>query len=228
MIISSAVVFPRKVKKFTLKKSREEIIKEVNILENKLRMVSRKNIPKEKQVIKEYDFIIFTDGGYSNTYKVGSWSYLIKVKYHGTHFVLHKSSGIKETDERLPVLMELMAVIEALKFILDEENKEEYGYSIRTITVYSDSRQVVRNKEYIKLYQQNDWFYLKKGYEMTEELKKAWNGLDDLNKLFKINYVWVRGHNGNLGNERCNTLCSIRLGQEIKIKKIKQCNEEIL
>jgi ribonuclease HI len=230
MIISSKAVFPKKAKKYALKRSKEEIEKEATILEREARLKTfqRKNIPKEKKEIKEYDFIIYTDGGYNQTYRVGSWSYFIKAKYGKKHFLFNKCSGVIEIPNKLPVLMELTAVIKAVQFIASKNHKKKVGYIIKSITVYSDNRQVIRNKEFFDLYKENNWFYLRKNYEMIEQLKTSWNELHDLNEMFEINYVWVRGHSGNLGNERCDEICTTRINQSIRVKRIIKYNSELL
>jgi ribonuclease HI len=225
MIIVSEVKFPKK--KYHLKKPKEVILRDLGILGNHSRIINGvKNKEDRAHIPKEYEFTIYSDGGYNNTFNVGSWSYYIKVKHGKTHFKLHKASGVIEIVNRLPILMELTAVIMAIKYI--ESNKEKFNYSIKSVTVYSDNRQVVNSNEKYKIYESNDWFYIRTGCEMSSQLKEAWKELYRLNNLFDVKYVWVRGHSGNLGNERCDEVCTTRLNQNIKVKKIIAYNNKLL
>jgi ribonuclease HI len=232
MIIASKPIFPRK--KYCLKKPREEIIAEQKVKDIHQRITFGKtNQLKKKEVktppeIKSYEFNVYTDGGYSNIYRVGSWSYFIKVKDGKKHFTFDKGAGSEDVHDRLPILMELIAVIRAIQSIVSKNNMARYGYTIKSITIHSDNRQVVNSNVMVKHYEENDWFYLRKGYEMTDQLKNAWKELYALNKAYNVKYVWVRGHSGNLGNERCNKVCSTRLGQKIKVKRIIKYNMELL
>jgi ribonuclease HI len=222
MIISSEAVYPRK--RYVLKKSKEEIIREINILENHRRIMSKKNVPKKKEEVKEYEFIVYTDGGHSGTYRIGSWSYFIKAKHDKKRFLFHKASGAN-TANMLPILMELTAVIKALQYI--KEKQKDLSYAVKSVAVYSDNRQVVNSDKMFNLYAQNDWFYLRKGVEMDARLKDAWMEIHGLNESLDIKYTWVRGHSGVPGNERCDEACTTRLKQSIRVKKIIRHNDQV-
>jgi ribonuclease HI len=228
MIISSEITLPTK-KKYVLKKPREDIIREVNFEERQKRVALTKVKAKRAIVkaIKPYDFVIYTDGGFSNRYNIGSWSYLIKAKYGKAHFKLNSASGSMGSDEKLPILMEIKAVIIAVNYIV-ERSKRKPLESIKSITVMSDNKQVVRSNELYERYKENGWFYIKKNYEMVEKLKKAWEELHKLNEKYNIQYQWVKGHSGNVGNEHCNTACSRRIGKSIRTKKIIRYNNQTL
>jgi ribonuclease HI len=201
------------------------------MLESKVKypkQMYRLKYPKEimfNQEMKKYNFIIYTDGGFNRRFKLGSWSYLIKVKYDNKRFKFHKDSGVvKLPQNTCPVLMEITAVIEAIKYIIDEEKQKKYGFSINTITVYSDNTQVVYSRNMIKKYIENEWYFLQSDKEVTESLKRAWMELDELNEKYNIKYLWVRAHDGNVSNEYVDGICTSRIKTVVHEEKIFKYN----
>ena len=87
--------------------------------------------------------------------------------------------------------MELLAVIVAL------ESLKTTSYSVR---VTSDSKYVIDSIT-------KGWVFnwVKKGFagKKNEDL---WRRYLAISKNFKIEFVWVRGHNGHFENERCDAL----------------------
>ena len=93
--------------------------------------------------------------------------------------------------------MELMACIKAL---------EEMGQNKSSIELFTDSTYV---REGI-----TDWIHgwKTKGWKTSQKkpVKNAdlWMRLDTLNNQFKVEWKWVRGHNGNPHNETVDTLAT--------------------
>lgn len=87
--------------------------------------------------------------------------------------------------------MELLAVINALEALKVD--------NIPT-TVYSDSKYVVDavQKGWI-------WSWQKKGFKDKKNVD-LWKRYIPLHLKYKPNLIWVRGHNGNIENERCDQL----------------------
>ncbi len=87
--------------------------------------------------------------------------------------------------------MELLAVIAGLEAL--NTNKHP-------ITIYSDSKYVVDaiNKGWLR-----SW--VKKGYKGKKNID-LWKRFWELQKKFKLSFVWVKGHAGNIENERCDEL----------------------
>ena len=123
---------------------------------------------------------IYTDGACSGNPGPGGWAYIMRWMGHEK-----KDSGCsKHTTNNI---MELSAVIEALKAILRPVDQ---------ITVYSDSQYVVRGiNEWLESWKKRNFVNVKN--------PELWHELDDLikNKANRVEAVWVRGHNGHPENE---------------------------
>lgn len=87
--------------------------------------------------------------------------------------------------------MELLAVIKALEAIKKPGQQ---------VIIYSDSKYVI---DAIEKRWVHGW--LQKGFK-DKKNKDLWLRYLELSKLHKINFVWVRGHNGHPENERCDQL----------------------
>ncbi len=83
--------------------------------------------------------------------------------------------------------MELWAVIAGLEALNTNEHP---------ITIYSDSKYVVDaiNKGWLR-----SW--VKKGYKGKKNVD-LWKRFWELQKKFKLSFVWIKGHAGNIENER--------------------------
>ena len=100
--------------------------------------------------------------------------------------------------------MELTAVIKALEAI--KNNKIE-------ITIYSDSKYVVESIEKGWI-----WNWEKKNFKKKLN-SDLWKIFIPLYKKFKINFKWVKGHSGNVENERCDELANKAQEKELLIDK---------
>jgi ribonuclease HI len=92
--------------------------------------------------------------------------------------------------------MELMGVIVALRSL---EKKD------KPITLYTDSSYVVNGitKGWAEKWRQNNWIKSDKQPAINPDL---WGELLDLIKPLNIKFMWVKGHAGNIYNERCDEL----------------------
>ena len=79
--------------------------------------------------------------------------------------------------------MEIMAVILALEKIPEKS----------VVLVYSDSQYVIKTME---------------GYFRKKKNVDLWQRMDQVCRGKKIEWRWVKGHNGNPENERCDQLCT--------------------
>ena len=125
-----------------------------------------------------YDYIIYTDGGCERN-PGGRGGYGAVIINNSTGELTDISGGFRSTTNNR---MEVMAVIKALE-------KIEKGTHIQ---LFSDSQYVIRTM--------NGMFRKKKNIDL-------WKKLDKLAAAFEIEWNWVKGHNGNTYNERCDTLC---------------------
>ena len=132
---------------------------------------------------------IYTDGACKGNPGPGGWGALID-----NDNVQNEIFGGEDntTNNR----MEIMAVIRALETIeIDDE-----------ITVFTDSKYVQKGiNEWIKNWKINGW---KSSNKKPVKNKDLWIKLDDLTSKLKINWVWVKGHSGHLGNERADFLAN--------------------
>ena len=85
--------------------------------------------------------------------------------------------------------MELLGVIEGLRAL-----KEPCD-----VDVISDSSYVVKGI--------NEWLvnWIKKDFKKVKN-PDLWRDYIEVSKSHKINAIWVRGHDGHIENERCDTL----------------------
>ena len=96
--------------------------------------------------------------------------------------------------------MELIAAIKALEF-LNESHK---------IILYTDSNYVKDGiTKWIFNWKKNNWKTSAKKVVKNSDL---WIQLDDLQNNRNVKWNWVKGHAGNLGNERADELA--RMGIE--------------
>ena len=131
---------------------------------------------------------IFTDGACSGNPGIGGWGVLLRYK----DIEKELSGGELETTNNR---MELTAVIEALKALK----------TVCNITLYTDSKYVMCGiTEWLENWKKNGWRTSnKKGDVKNVDL---WQQLDELIKRHEIRWVWVKGHNGHIENERVDTL----------------------
>lgn len=127
--------------------------------------------------------MIFTDGACSGNPGPGGWGALLR---YGT--VEKELSGFEPetTNNR----MELMAAIQALEVLKRPS----------TVTLYTDSRYV---KDGITLWlsgwQARSWKTSQKKPVKNEDL---WRRLSEITQKHEVEWVWVRGHDGHVENER--------------------------
>lgn len=141
---------------------------------------------------------IFTDGACSGNPGIGGWGALLRYK----DIEKELSGGeIDTTNNR----MELTAVLEALKALKTTCN----------ITLYTDSKYVMCGiTEWLENWKKNGW----KTSNKKNEVKNIdlWQQLDEIIKHHQIRWVWVKGHNGHIENERVDTLAR---NEVAKLKK---------
>ncbi len=129
---------------------------------------------------------IYTDG--SSRGNPGPGGYGIVLLYKDKRKEL--SQGYKLTTNNR---MELLAVIKALEAL--KNNSID-------IIIYSDSKYVVESVE-------KGWIW---NWEKVDFKKKQnpdlWKKFIPLYKKFKIKFKWVKGHSGNIENERCDELAN--------------------
>ena len=144
---------------------------------------------------------IYTDG--SSRGNPGPGGYGIVMLYKGQRKEL--SQGYRLTTNR----MELMAVIKALEALKNDKID---------ITIYSDSKYVVESIEKGWI-----WNWEKKNFKKKLN-SDLWKIFIPLHKKFKIKFKWVKGHSGDVENERCDELANKAQEKELLIDKYYENN----
>lgn len=133
--------------------------------------------------------VIYTDGACSGNPGAGGWAAII---VHGEQETILVDGEKLTTNNR----MELMAAISALRSLVDQPFLET--------VIYTDS-QYVKNgiTIWVENWKKNGWKTAKKELVKNVEL---WRELDELNKRVRPIWQWVKGHDGDEYNERCDKL----------------------
>ena len=133
---------------------------------------------------------VYTDGACRGNPGPGGWG--VFIIYNDSTKELF--DGQKETTNNQ---MEILAAIEALKYLKDEEQE---------ITLYTDSNYVRKGiTEWINNWKINNWRTSSKKPVANKEL---WIELDKLTLNKKITWNWVKGHSGDPGNDRADQLAN--------------------
>ena len=144
---------------------------------------------------------IYTDGACKKD-KVGGWGYLIKM---GEHIREEFGGEVDTTNNR----MEIIAAYRAVKALNLDVIRQRPDTEI---VVYSDSSYVVKSiTQWLQGWKAKNWIKAGKGKQPVSN-KDLWVAFDNLLATFEgINIQWqhVKGHSGNEGNERADTLANL-------------------
>jgi ribonuclease HI len=133
--------------------------------------------------------IIYTDGACKGNPGPGGWGVLMQYKKHKKELC----GGERETTNNR---MELMAAIIALE-TLTESCK---------IALYTDSKYVLQGiTEWMVNWKKRGWKTAAKKPVKNEDL---WRRLDASIERHEINWIWVKGHSGDAGNEKADDLAN--------------------
>lgn len=145
----------------------------------------------------EEKVIIYTDGACSGNPGPGGWGAILM--YKGAKKEI--SGGMKETTNNI---MEVTAVIEALKCLKIESDVQIYSDSAYTVNAF--------NQGWIYNWMKKDW---KTASGEPVKNKELWQELYSLTKKHKVEFIKVKGHADNEFNNRCDEMA------REAIKKIK-------
>jgi ribonuclease HI len=139
-------------------------------------------------MVDQSEVIIYTDGACSGN--PGPGAYAAVLMANGKRIEL--SQGYRRTTNNR---MELLAVIAALERLTRPCK----------VTLYSDSQYVVDSvtKRWVYGWQRNGWRKADKKPALNVDL---WQRLLPQLERHEVTFKWVRGHNNNVENERCDEL----------------------
>ena len=140
----------------------------------------------------KHKLVAYTDGACSGNPGPGGWGVLLQA-FSDSKVVKERelSSGERLTTNNK---MELRAAIAALE-ILDRTSE---------ITIITDSKYVMNGiQTWLAGWKKNNWKTASKKPVKNEEL---WKRLDLLCEQHEVNWKWVKGHAGDMGNERVDKL----------------------
>lgn len=138
--------------------------------------------------------IIYTDGACSCNPGPGGWAAII-MHSDGTEKTV--CGGEKLTTNNK---MELMATIKALESLPGDTQE---------ISLYTDSNYVKKGiTEWIFAWKKNNW---QTSSRTPVKNKELWIELDRLSALHKIEWIWVKAHNGNHYNEKVDQIARAQI-----------------
>ena len=139
---------------------------------------------------------IFTDGACKGNPGMGGWGALLKFGNRKKEINGYKSFTTNN-------IMELMAVIEALKTVHDPSE----------IEITTDSKYVKNGiTNWIFNWKKNGW---KTASKKTVKNKELWVELDNLIQRHSIIWKGVKGHSGHEDNERADRLANRAIEESI-------------
>ncbi len=145
-----------------------------------------------------YNYKAYTDGACSGNPGIGGWGVILLAEKNNEIIKRRELSGglVNTTNNQ----MELIAAIESLK-VLKKPTE---------ITIFTDSTYVKKGiTEWLPSWKRNNW---KTSSKKEVKNKNLWLKLEELENKNKVYWLWVKGHAGNIENERADYLAR----QEIK------------
>ena len=133
--------------------------------------------------------VIYTDGACRGNPGPGGWGLILN--YKGIEKELYGAEK-HTTNNR----MELMAVIKALEAL-----KQPCA-----IELFSDSSYVLKGiTDWMPNWKKRGWKTASKAPVKNEDL---WRRLDEAMSRHQVKWVWVKGHSGDYGNEKADSLAN--------------------
>lgn len=128
---------------------------------------------------------IWTDGACEPNPGIGGWG------WHRDDGVCRFGGATDTTNNR----MEMMAILQALRELPDGS----------VVTIHSDSQYCIKGlTAWREGWRRKNW--MKKGVPMLN--RDLWLALEDQMGRVQAKFEWVRGHNGDAGNERADELAA--------------------
>ena len=136
---------------------------------------------------------IYTDGSCHGNPGPGGWAFVIVTD---DQIVKEKSGCMEQTTNNQ---MELSAAIEGLIYF------NEYIQS-KEVEIFTDSKYVIDGiNSWIHGWKVNNWRTASKKPVKNDNL---WKALDELNVKLNVNWNWVKGHSGDIYNDKVDLLAN--------------------
>lgn len=137
--------------------------------------------------MKYKEVVIYSDGACSGNPGIGGWGAVLMYGEHEKHI----KGAVQETTNNR---MELTAALEALKLLKVP----------CSVDLYTDSTYLRKGiNEWMHQWKKNGWRTAGKKEVKNKDL---WLSLDEICKTHKITWHWVKGHAGNIYNEKADEL----------------------
>lgn len=137
---------------------------------------------------------IYTDGACEPNPGVGGWSFVI---YENGNEIVSRYGGHHDTTNNI---MEMTGVLCALEYA------SMTGFDASQTVIRSDSQYVVKGvMEWRHGWKRKGW---KRG-KWALANADLWKAIDEAHIAFPAHVEWVRGHVGDIGNERADELAGI-------------------
>mgnify|MGYP003333939187 FL=1 len=134
---------------------------------------------------------IYTDGSCVTSTRKGGWG--VFIQYDNNEFEYYGKES-ETTNNR----MEIYAVIRALEIV-----KEKFA-SEKKINIYIDSNYVVKGiTEWLPKWKLKNWKTTARKNVLNKDL---WIQIDSFYPFENINFIWIKAHNSNYGNEKADLL----------------------
>ena len=123
----------------------------------------------------------------------GGWAFVIVLD---GRVVMEKSGSMKETTNNQ---MELSAAIQGLLYFNEH-------IQLKEVHLFTDSKYVIDGiNSWIHGWKKNNWKTSTKKPVKNEEL---WRSLDELNSKLTVNWNWIKGHSGDIFNDKVDLLAN--------------------
>ena len=160
---------------------------------------------------------IYTDGSAHYKTKYGAWAFIV-VYPDGTEKSFSHPYEVTTNNQ-----MELMAVLEALDFILKENPPEKHGGRFR-YQIISDSEYVVNGINAWRLAWRLKAWKNVKNLVLWRAIDTAVDTIADSQITLKV--TWVKGHAGDKYNEKCDKLAHGEY-DKLRLSKEKETKDEV-
>lgn len=132
---------------------------------------------------------IHTDGGCRGNPGIGGWGAVLDYKGNIKHLKGHEEDTTNNRMEMLAAIKGLEALSEACE-----------------VTLISDSNYLRQGMtEWLEGWKKKNW---KTASKQPVKNKDLWQQLDALNQKHTVHWQWVKGHNGDAGNEMADQLAN--------------------